>query len=152
IGLVWAGRPKPDPKRSASLQAFAPLAAVPGTTFYSLQVGSGSEQAQDPPAGMVLRDYTAELTDFSATAALIANLDLVITIDSAAAHLAGALGKETWLLLPYAADWRWMTGRNDSPWYPAMRLFRQERPGDWSTPVVAMVKVLCAKYAVNGVF
>jgi tetratricopeptide (TPR) repeat protein len=152
VGLVWAGRPKPDPKRSASLAALAPLAAVPGTIYYSLQVGDGSDEALDPPAGMILRDYSAELIDFSATAALIANLDLVITIDSAVAHLSGALGTESWVLLPYSADWRWMTGRNDSPWYPAMRLFRQERPGDWSVPVAAMVKVLCAKNAVNGVF
>jgi len=151
IGLVWAGRAKPDPKRSASLQEFAPLAKIPGTVFYSLQVGSGSEQAQNPPPGMVLHDFTAELTDFSATAALIANLDLIITIDSAVAHLAGALGKPVWLLLPYAADWRWLTGRNDSPWYPSMRLFRQERPGDWSIPVSSMVELLCTITASNGV-
>ncbi len=150
IGLVWAGRPKPDPKRSASLQALAPLASVPGTIFYSLQVGSEGEQAQDPPSGMILRDYTAQLTDFSATAAHMANLDLIITIDSAVAHLAGALGKPVWVLLPYAADWRWMTGRNDSPWYPGMRLFRQERPGDWSGPVAAIVDMLRAITARNG--
>lgn len=152
IGLVWAGRPKPDPKRSASLQALAPLAAVPGTIFYSLQVGNCSEQVQNPPAGMVLRDYSVELTDFSATAAHMADLDLIITIDSAVAHLAGALGKTVWVLLPYAADWRWMTGRNDSPWYPNMRLFRQEVPGDWSVPVRSMVELLYANPAVNGVF
>lgn len=151
VGLVWAGRPKPDPKRSASLSAFAPLASVPGTVFYSLQVGSGSEQVLDPPAEMILRDVTAELADFSDTAALIANLDLIITIDSAAAHLAGALGKPVWLLLPYAADWRWLTGRNDSPWYPDMRLFRQERPGDWSGPIAAIVKMLRDIRARNGV-
>ncbi|MDD2338277.1 MAG: tetratricopeptide repeat protein [Geobacteraceae bacterium] len=151
IGLVWAGRPKPDPKRSASLQSLAPLAFVPGTIFYSLQVGSESQQAQDPPSGMVLRDHTAQLTDFSATAAHLANLDLVITIDSAVAHLAGALGKPVWVLLPYAADWRWMTGRIDSPWYPGMRLFRQERPGDWSIPVSSMVELLSTIPAGNGV-
>jgi len=151
IGLVWAGRPKPDPKRSASLQALAPLAAVPGTVFYSLQVGCGSEQAQDPPVGMSLHDFTAELSDFSATAALMANLDLIVTIDSAAAHLAGALGKPVWLLLPYAADWRWLTGRNDSPWYPGMRLFRQERPGDWGVPVAMIVEKLRSISAKNGV-
>jgi len=151
VGLVWAGRPKPDPKRSASLQALAPLATVPGTVFYSLQVGSGSEQALNPPAGMNLLDYTAELRDFSATASLAANLDLIITIDSAAAHLAGALGIPVWLLLPYAADWRWLTGRNDSPWYPGMRLFRQERPGDWCGPVATMVEMLRTMPANNGV-
>jgi len=151
IGLVWAGRPKPDPKRSSSLRALAPLATVPGAIFYSLQVGSESEQALDPPSGMVLRDHTALLKDFSATAAHIANLDLVLTIDSAVAHLAGALGKPVWVLLPYAADWRWLTGRTDSPWYPGMRLFRQERPGDWTGPVAAIADMLRAKTAKNGV-
>ncbi len=151
IGLVWAGRPKPDPKRSAYLAALAPLASVPGTIYYSLQVGDGSDQALDPPAGMVLRDYSAELTDFAATAALIANLDLVITIDSAVAHLAGALGMETWVLLPYAADWRWMTGRSDSPWYQRMQLFRQQTPGNWRMPVAAMLERLQTIRAGYGV-
>ena len=132
IGIVWAGRAKPDPKRSASLQALSPLGCVPGAVFYSLQVGEGSEQARRPPVGMTLRDYTEECKDFSDTAALTANLDLIITIDSAVAHLAGALGKPVGILLPFAPDWRWMAGRTDSPWYPTMRLFRQQRPGDWS--------------------
>ncbi|HXK58182.1 MAG TPA: glycosyltransferase family 9 protein, partial [Gammaproteobacteria bacterium] len=119
--------------------------------YYSLQVGDGSDQALDPPAGMVLRDYSAELTDFAATAALIANLDLVITIDSAVAHLAGALGMETWVLLPYAADWRWMTGRSDSPWYQRMQLFRQQTPGNWRMPVAAMLERLQTIRAGYGV-
>jgi len=142
IGLVWAGRSKPDPKRSASLQALAPLATVPGVVFYSLQVGEGSEQLQNPPGGMKVHDYTNEFGDFSQTAAFIANLDLVITIDSAAAHLAGAMKKQVWVLLPYAPDWRWMSGRADSPWYPTMRLFRQKSPGDWSGPVEYMAESL----------
>jgi len=152
IGLVWAGRAKPDPKRSASLAALAPLASVSGTLFYSLQVGAGCEQAMNPPPGMVLHDFTGELKDFSATAALIVNLDLVISIDSAAAHLAGALGKPVWLLLPHAADWRWMIGRSDSPWYPGMRLFRQDAPGDWSFPVAAITDLLRAATGSNGVW
>lgn len=151
VGLVWAGRPKPDPKRSASLAALAPLAAVPDTLFYSLQVGDGSDEALDPPAGMILRDFSAELTDFAATAALVANLDLVITIDSAVAHLSGALGVETWVLLPYAADWRWLTGRSDSPWYQRMQLFRQQRAGDWREPVNAMLERLQTICTGNGV-
>jgi tetratricopeptide (TPR) repeat protein len=130
-GLVWGGRAKPDPKRSAFLTDLAPLANIPGVIFYSLQIGNGSEQALSPPNGMVLRDFTDLLTDFSETAALIANLDLVITIDSAVAHLAGAMGKDVWVMLPYAPDWRWMIERNESPWYPTMRLFRQTAPGDW---------------------
>jgi Flp pilus assembly protein TadD len=141
-GLVWAGRAKPDPKRSASLPALAPLGSIPGAVFYSLQVGEGAEQTRRPPAGMMLCDYTEEFEDFSDTAAFIANLDLVITIDSAAAHLSGALGKPVWALLPYAPDWRWMSGRVDSPWYPTMRLFRQRHPGDWSSPIEMIRKEL----------
>jgi tetratricopeptide (TPR) repeat protein len=135
IGIVWAGRAKPDPKRSASLQALSPLGSVPGAHFYSLQIGEGSEQISRPPAGMVISDYSNEFHDFSDTAAFAANLDLIITIDSAVAHLAGALGKPVGVLLPFAHDWRWMAGRTDSPWYPTMRLFRQQRPGDWSGAV-----------------
>lgn len=151
IGLVWAGRAKPDPKRSASLQALAPLATVPGVVFFSLQVGEGSEQLQNPPGGMKIHDYTNEFGDFSQTAAFIANLDLVITIDSAAAHLAGAMKKQVWVLLPYASDWRWMSGRADSPWYPTMRLFRQRRAGDWHGPVAAMISLLRPAIDANGV-
>lgn len=142
IGLVWAGRSKPDPKRSASLQALAPLAAVPGAVLYSLQVGEGAEHLKTPPPGMNIVDFTAEFTDFSETAAFIAHLDLIITIDSAAAHLAGAMNKRVWVLLPFAPDWRWMCGRDDSPWYPGMRLFRQKRPGDWSGAVESVRKEL----------
>ncbi len=131
VGLVWAGRAKPDPRRSASLELLSPLAEVPEVSFYSLQVGAGAEQVRNIPRGMELRDLSGELADFSATAAHIANLDLVITIDSAAAHLAGAMGKPVWVMLPYAPDWRWMLKREYSPWYPTMRLYRQERPGDW---------------------
>jgi tetratricopeptide (TPR) repeat protein len=142
IGIVWAGRAKPDPKRSASLQALSPLGCVPGAIFYSLQVGEGSDQISRPPAGMTIRDYSNELKDFSDTAAFLANLDLIITIDSAVAHLAGALGKPVGILLPFAPDWRWMAGRADSPWYPTMRLFRQQRPGGWSGPIEMVRKEL----------
>jgi ADP-heptose:LPS heptosyltransferase len=84
---------------------------------------------------MRLIDWTAELNDFGDTASLIVNLDLVISIDSAAAHLAGAMGKAVWVMLTFDADWRWMAGRPDSPWYPTMRLFRQEKMGDWARPI-----------------
>lgn len=142
LGLVWAGRSKPDPKRSASLEALAPLAAVPGVVCYSLQVGEGSEQLQNQSSGVAVLDFTDEFSDFSDTAAFIANLDLIITIDSAVAHLAGGLGKQVRLLLPYAPDWRWLSVRCDSPWYPTMRLHRQERPGDWAGPVEVVRKEL----------
>lgn len=133
IGLAWAGNPshQKDKERSISLPSLAPLAAAKGITFYSLQKGTTAAQAARPPAGMALIDLTSELTDFADTAALIANLDLIITVDTAIAHLAGAMGKRTWVLLPFAADWRWMLARDDSPWYPTLRLFRQCAAGDW---------------------
>lgn len=142
IGLVWAGRKKPDPHRTCRLSDLAPLAHVPEAIFYSLQIGEGADQAANPPAGMDLIDLTGEISNFADTAALIAQLDLVISIDTAVAHLAGALGKRTLLLLPFAADWRWMLERSDSPWYPDMRLFRQKQPGVWSTVVDEVRRVL----------
>ncbi|HBE42257.1 MAG TPA: hypothetical protein DDW27_13815, partial [Bacteroidales bacterium] len=134
-GLAWAGNPlkKGDSNRSFPLETFAPLAESDGVIFYSLQKGNWSEQAQNPPEGMTLVDYTDEINDFSDTAALIENLDLVISVDTAVAHLAGALAKPVWTLLPFAPDWRWMLNREDSPWYPTMRLFRQPSPGDWES-------------------
>lgn len=131
IGLVWAGKSYPDPLRSSTLEAFAPLAAIRNALFYSLQVGPGSEQAGSPPVGMTLYDLTDRLHDFSDTAAVIEHLDLVISIDTAAAHLAAALGKPVFLMLPFAPDWRWLLDRCDSPWYPTMRIFRQKEPGNW---------------------
>jgi ADP-heptose:LPS heptosyltransferase len=94
---------------------------------------------------MKLVDYTSELGDFSDTAGLIGNLDLVISVDTAVVHLAGAMGKRVWTLLPYAPDWRWLLGREDSPWYPTMRLFRQPAPGDWQA-VIAQVAASLSGY------
>jgi len=140
VGLAWQGNPdyENDADRSLpSLHTLAPLAAVEGITFVSLQKGAAEAQAEDPPAGMRLLDIASELHDFAATAAVIANLDLVISVDTAVAHLAGAMGKPCWLLLPdYRCDWRWMTARDDTPWYPSMRLFRQPAGGGWE-PVMA---------------
>ncbi|WP_224983695.1 tetratricopeptide repeat protein [Geomonas agri] len=132
IGLVWAGKPVPDPFRSCSLAALAPLCGIPGASFYSLQVG---EAAPGPGECPGLIDFTSAIRDFGDTAALIAQLDLVISIDTSVAHLAGALGKPVWLMLPMAGDYRWLRGRDDSPWYPTMRLFRQERQGEWGEVV-----------------
>jgi len=142
VGLVWAGRKKPDPNRTCPLHMFSPLAGIPGAKFYSLQMRNEMCSKDDTSVGLELVDYTAGIRDFSDTAALIAHLDLVISIDTGVAHLAGAMGKETWVLLPYAADWRWMLDRDDSPWYPTMRLFRQERSGDWSGPVESVRREL----------
>jgi Flp pilus assembly protein TadD len=131
VGLVWGGRIRPDPGRSIPLQRLAPLADFEGVKFVSLQMGPPCDQLRQPPPGLTLLDMMDDVQDFADTAALIANLDLVISIDSAVAHLAGAMGKPTWLLLPYLPHWRWLLDRDDSPWYPSMRLFRQTSPGDW---------------------
>ena len=147
VGLSWAGRPthKKDHYRSVSLKQLSPLSGVEGVTFYSLQKGEASLESLNPPSGMRLVDYTLELGDFSDTAGLIGNLDLVISVDTAVVHLAGAMGKRVWTLLPYAPDWRWLMGREDSPWYPTMRLFRQPFPGDWQA-VIAQVSASLSEY------
>ncbi|MBS1227781.1 MAG: hypothetical protein H6R17_1058 [Proteobacteria bacterium] len=138
VGLCWKGGAsfENDDQRSLpALDVLAPLGEVAGVRFFSLQVGE--DQAAQLPAGLPLVDLAPQLADFSDTAAVIENLDLVISVDTAVAHLAGALGKRCWVLLPdYKTDWRWLTGRSDSPWYPqVMRLFRQRAMGDWSSVV-----------------
>jgi hypothetical protein len=133
VGIAWAGNPKHgrDRQRSVEPGRFAGLAALPGIRLYSLQTGARAEElAASAMAGTIV-DLAPELTDFTDTAAAIDALDLVITVDTAIAHLAGTLGRETWVLLSYAPDWRWLTGRDDTPWYPSLRLFRQNAPGDW---------------------
>jgi tetratricopeptide (TPR) repeat protein/ADP-heptose:LPS heptosyltransferase len=135
IGLVWGGSKQPDPDRSIPLSEFADLGQIPGVRFVSLQKGPAAEEARHPPPGLSLTDWTADLHDFADTAALISQLDLVIAVDTSVAHLAGAMGKPVWVLLQNVSDWRWLEGRDDSPWYPTMRLFRQPVQGDWKTPL-----------------
>jgi len=144
VALVWAGNPvhKKDRRRSMPLSALAPLARVSGIQFYSLQKGEAGRQALNPPEGMSIIDRTGELGDFSDTAGLIAQMDLVISVDTATAHLAGAMGKPVWLLLPFVPDWRWLLNRDDSPWYPTMRLFRQTVAGDWDGVIRRVVEEL----------
>jgi hypothetical protein len=133
VGIVWAGNPKHknDRNRSCSLKDFAHLTSIRGLTFYSLQKGLASVEANNHPKGMKIINLDNELNDFADTAAAIDNLDLVIAVDTAVAHLAGAIGKPVWTLLPFVPDWRWMLKRSDSPWYPSMRLFRQRQLYDW---------------------
>jgi hypothetical protein len=146
VGLVWKGSAgfESDGDRSlASLELLAPLAAS-GARLVSLQKGAGEAEAQHPPPGMALTDLGSLMADFADTAAIMASLDLVISVDTAAAHLAGALGIPCWVLLPdYRTDWRWLTGRDDSPWYPAMRLFRQAG-GDWPAVIRRVAAELVA--------
>jgi hypothetical protein len=141
VGLVWSGHDR-SLGRAMTLAEMAPLAEANNVRFISLQKGSAATQAQSPPGGMEITDWTAELKDFSDTAALVENMDLVITVDTSVAHLAGAMGKRVWIALKRAPDWRWFVDRADSPWYPTARLFRQPRQGDWKTPVAEMAKIL----------
>jgi len=126
VGIVWQGNPKHhnDGNRSCPAELLKPLATVPGCRFFSLQ-----KEHTSPPAWMT--DLAPHLETFAHTAAVIHHLDLVISIDTSVAHLAGGLGKPVWTLLPYVPDWRWLLDREDTPWYPTMRLFRQRRRGDW---------------------
>ena len=137
IGLVWAGNPNhaADRHRSMSLATLAPLGEVSGARFFALQKGAREDEAANPPPGFVPVNLGPDLADFRDTAAVIGQLDLVLSVDTAVAHLAGAMGKPVWLMLPKAAEWRWLEGREDTPWYPTMRLFRQRRQGDWSDVV-----------------
>jgi tetratricopeptide (TPR) repeat protein len=150
VGLVWAGSARAGHallastnfRRSLPFTALAPLASVEGCTFVSLQLGPPAREAANAPGGLFSLDYTDELKTFADTAALIESLDLVISADTAAAHLAGAMGKPVWVLNRFDNCWRWMLNRNDSPWYPTMRLFRQPRPGDWNSVVRAVAAAL----------
>jgi hypothetical protein len=133
VGLVWGSQsPNPDaPLKSATLQAFAPLISVRAARFYSLQIGEAARQAVSLP----ITDLTQEIRDFADTAGLISSLDLTISVDTSVAHLAGAMGKPVWTLLPHVPDWRWEPDSPVSKWYPTMRLYRQPRRGDWASPI-----------------
>jgi tetratricopeptide (TPR) repeat protein len=130
VGVVWGGNPahRNDAARSMDRKYLLALSSLPGVQMYSLQKHEASLDPV-PPAGVI--DLGGELDDLSVTSGVIANLDLVLTVDTAVAHLAGAMGKPVWVLLPFVPDWRWQLDREDSPWYPTMRLFRQSAPGDW---------------------
>jgi Tfp pilus assembly protein PilF len=133
IGVAWQGSPehKKDRWRSFRLAELEPLSRVPGVRLISLQKGFGAEQLADGSCRFPIVDLGSSLQDLMDTAAVIKALDLMITPDTALAHLAGSLGAPVWVALPVAADWRWLLGRGDTPWYPTMRLFRQARWGEW---------------------
>jgi len=133
VGIVWAGRAthQNDANRSVTFTNFVELLGLPQTTVYSLQQGPAADDIAAGGCQAFVLDIGRRMRDFADTAAVIEQLDLVISVDTAVAHLAGALGKPVWVMLPYPGDWRWMLERDDSPWYPTMRLFRQQRPGVW---------------------
>jgi tetratricopeptide (TPR) repeat protein len=146
IGIAWQGNPqhKKDRQRSLPLASFEPLARLPGVQLFSLQAGPGTEQLAEIRDHFPVIDLGSRfnLESFEDAAAVVKGLDLILSVDSAIVHLAGALGRTTWTLLPFAADWRWLLGREDSPWYPTMRLFRQKVPGDWDGVFERIVSLL----------
>jgi hypothetical protein len=148
IGVVWQGNsdPEADQARSMPLTALAPLAGIAGVRLISLQKGFGEEQLSNLPASFRIEtldaNFDAGPDAFVDTAAVMTCLDLVVTCDTSVAHLAGALAVPVWVALKSDAEWRWMTGRSDSPWYPTMRLFRQTRRGVWSDVFEAMAEEL----------
>lgn len=143
VCLVWAGRPTHlnDANRSMSLEALAPLAR-PDITFLSIQKGPTEAAAQSPPAGMNLVSLSADIQDFEDTAAILTLADLLISVDSSPVHLAGALGRPAWVMVPSVPDWRWLLGREDTPWYPSVRIIRQSSAGDWAELVERLARNL----------
>jgi ADP-heptose:LPS heptosyltransferase len=132
VGFVWAGSPTNanDKNRSCLVEHFEILFELPTVSYFSLQVGDHAADLDDKITDNAF-NLGADFADFADTAASIAALDLIISVDTSVAHLAGAMGKPVWTLLPYAGEWRWLLERDDSPWYPTMKLFRQKHPGDW---------------------
>ena len=142
VGIVWAGNPemKRDAKRSVPLKQWAPVLATEGASFISLQKGGASSQLNQ--LAIPIADWMDECDDMLDTAALVAGLDLLICVDTSVAHLASVLGKPVWLLNRHGSEWRWMLNRSDSPWYPEMRIFNQDSPGDWSMTMNVIARTL----------
>ena len=142
IGIVWAGRPthNNDRNRSVPLSTFAPLAAFPGVALVSLQKGPGQAQISKYFGRAPLISLGPELNDYRDTMAVLDQLDLIITVDTSVAHLAGAMGRPVWIMLPFAPDWRWLLDRPDTPWYPTIRLFRQKQPKTWGPVMDAVIE------------
>jgi len=147
VGIVWAGNPAlpKDALRSLPLSVLAPLFEVDGVRFVSLQIGESARQLA--ASGLAVANWMSECTDYLDTASLVANLDLVIGVDTSVAHLAGALGKPVWLLNRRESEWRWLLGREASPWYPTMRIFNQPRHGDWGAVAADVAAALAAAVA-----
>jgi len=150
VGLAWAGSPRnpSDAIRSIDASLYRPLLAVKGPRFYSLQVGRDGDLARLD--GCEITDLSPHLTDFADTAAAISVLDLVISVDTAVVHLAGALAKPVWMLLHHVGEWRWIVGRDDSPWYPTLRVFHQPRANAWRQVIRRLADELQALAAEAG--
>jgi len=144
IGIAWAGRPthNNDFNRSATLENFAPLAALPGVVLVSLQKGPAQNQIGQYLGRAPLLNVGPELSDYDDTMAVLEHLDLLVTVDTSVAHLAGAMDRPALVLLPFAPDWRWLLTREDTPWYPSLRLLRQPRPRAWAPVFDQVVKSL----------
>lgn len=147
VALVWAGNPthQNDQNRSTSLSQLASL-ALPGVHYLSLQKGPASSQADTPPEGMTLHALSDDIHSFEDTAAILMLVDLLISVDSSPAHLAGALGCQTWVMLPFIPEWRWQTERIDTPWYPDVRLYRQPVAEDWNSVTRLMADELRKRF------
>ncbi|MEC8166041.1 MAG: hypothetical protein VX079_15935, partial [Pseudomonadota bacterium] len=133
VGLVWAGKPthKNNRNRSIALETMLPLLEMPEIRFVGLQKGDGSDQPQRLGADALVVNIGERMRDFADTASILVQLDLLVSVDTSVVHLSGALGTPAWALIPYSPDWRWLYGRDDTPWYDSVRLFRQTKPGDW---------------------
>ena len=143
VGIVWASGKRGNPRKTCGLEVLKPLFEITAVTWYSLQPEAIlGQHSKVFPCNFDIIDLTDKLDDFAATAALIDNLDLVISVDTAAAHLAGAMGKPVWLILSYGLDWRWLKDINHSPWYPSMRIFRAKGPGNWEDVVKEIFNAL----------
>ena len=149
IGIVWAGNSanNRDRQRSCPIEHFAPLLDLPGAEWISFQVGPPAQELRRSGWRGLIRDAGEAVMPFEATADALAEVDLVISVDTAMAHLAGALGRPVWTLHAFAPDWRWMLERIDTPWYPTMRLFRQPAPNDWPGTFRAVRRALAARLA-----
>jgi ADP-heptose:LPS heptosyltransferase len=149
IGITWAGNPKHQNDRNRSLE-LRHLSKLVSTKFEWIALSTNlSKLEKEVTRSVGIKNYAIDVKDFSDTAGLICNLDLVITVDTSVAHLAGALGKPTWVLLPFVPDFRWFWDREDSPWYPSMRLFRQSSPGDWDSVLSRVTSELDNHFKLN---
>ena len=151
VGIAWAGSPlhRSDAQRSIDIETLAPLLQIEGVRWFSLQVGERAGDLARLPAGSVT-DLAPHLSDFAETAAAIAHLDLVISVDTAVVHLAGALARPAWVMLRSQPDWRWLLEREDTPWYPTLRLFRQHGRGDWDEVVARVRSALDERLSARG--